>query len=156
MSQITDAEWELLKHYFGDLAYEEPHNHERYLAYIRGLQEIEAGEVEDMDDVLADMDAIIAAGEVSSREVLEQYSAGTMSACVACVKLGLRDSADLLVALGDAGLPMPQPPEAEVREQASTFARLFRENKEAKRQAALEILDRAPDALPDPGDELPE
>lgn len=156
MIEITDEEWELLKQYFGDLAYEEPHNHERYLAYIRGLQEIEAGEVEDMDDVLADMDAIIASGEITNHEVLEQYSAGKMSSRVACIKLGLRDNADLLVALGDAGLPMPQPSEAEVAEQASTFAALFRENKEAKREAALEILDRAPDVPPDPGDELPE
>lgn len=59
MSNVTDEEWKLLVQYFGDLAYEEPHNHQRWLAVIRGMQEIEAGEVEDMDDVLADMDAII-------------------------------------------------------------------------------------------------
>jgi len=59
MIEITDEEWELLKQYFGDLAYEEPHNHGRFLAAIRGLREIEAGEVEDIDDVLADMDAIV-------------------------------------------------------------------------------------------------
>lgn len=133
MSNITDEEWELLKQYYGDLAYEEPHNHQGYLAAIRGIQEIEAGEVEDIDDVIADMDAIIASGDLSNREVLEQYSAGMMSARVACAKLDLRNSADLLVALGNAGLPMPQSPEAEVKAQAVTFARLFKENKQAKR-----------------------
>jgi hypothetical protein len=35
MSAITDEEWHLLKEHFGDLAYEEPHNHRRYLTAIR-------------------------------------------------------------------------------------------------------------------------
>ncbi|MEW9616929.1 hypothetical protein AB3G45_24285 [Shinella sp. S4-D37] len=70
MIEITDEEWELLKQYFGDLAYEEPHNHGRFLAVNRGLREIEAGEVEDIDDVLADMDAIIASGDITPREAL--------------------------------------------------------------------------------------
>ena len=34
MIEITDEEWELLKQYFGDLAYEEPHNHGRFLAAL--------------------------------------------------------------------------------------------------------------------------
>lgn len=148
MSDITDAEWQLIREHFGDMAYEEPHNHQGMLKVIK-------------------------------REILERYSRGHLSARAAAGKLGLRDSADLLVALGDVGLPMPQPPAEEVRKQASTFATLFRENREARTEAAdvaeglaqldrgesvgvdvvvakaLAILDRAPDGPPDPGDELP-
>ncbi|WP_312417065.1 hypothetical protein [Shinella sp.] len=148
MSNITDAEWQLIRQNFGDLAYEEPHNHHNMLKVIK-------------------------------RELLEQYSRGKLSHRLAAEKLGLRDTADLLVALGDAGLPMPQPPEGEVKEQATTFARLFRENREARAEAKLvaedpaqldreesvdidavlakarAILDRVPDVPPDPGDDLP-
>lgn len=148
MSDITDAEWQLIREHFGDMAYEEPDNHQGMLKVIK-------------------------------REILEQYSRGHLSARAAAGKLGLQDSANLLVALGDAGLPMPQPPEEEVREQASIFATLFRENREARAKAAdvaeglaqldrgesveidvvvakaLAILDRVPGMPPDPGDELP-
>lgn len=143
MSQVTNEEWTLIRQYFGDLAYEEPHNHQRFLTAIRGIEQAKAGEVEDADEVIAEMDAIIASGDLSNREVLEQYSAGIVSARVACVKLGLRDSADLLVAPGDAGLRMPQPPEDEVRKQANTFASLFRENKQAKAAELPEAEDVA-------------
>lgn len=60
MSDITDAEWEMLKRHYGDLAYEEPHNHTRYLAAIRAEQknvaealgELDRGESVDIDDVV--------------------------------------------------------------------------------------------------------
>ncbi|HEV7246157.1 MAG TPA: hypothetical protein VGN93_04110 [Shinella sp.] len=108
MSDVSDQEWKLLRYVYGDIAYEEPHNHAAML--------------------------------VGAREsVLEEYSAGRIAARKAAEVLGLRDSADLLVVLGDAGLPMPQPPEGELREQASTFARLFRENKEAKPALSAEM-----------------
>lgn len=35
MSDITEEEWQLLREQFGDLAYEEPHNHQRFLALLR-------------------------------------------------------------------------------------------------------------------------
>ena len=35
MSDISEQEWQLLREHYGDLAYEEPHNHRRYLAAIR-------------------------------------------------------------------------------------------------------------------------
>ncbi|MCW5712810.1 hypothetical protein [Shinella sp.] len=149
MTEITDTDWQLIRSDFGDMAYEEPHNHAAMLKVARTM-------------------------------VLKQYSRGELSRHVAAEKLGLRDTADLLVALGDTGLPMPQPPEDEVKEQAATFARLFRENREARAEAkdaadslaqvdcgesvgmdvalakAQAILDRVPDGPPDPGDELPE
>jgi len=71
MSEISDEEWNLLKHYFGDLAYEEPHNHERFLAFIRGLKEIEAGEVKDFDDVITDVEASIGLGELERGESVD-------------------------------------------------------------------------------------
>lgn len=101
MSDITESDWRLIRHVFGDLAYEEPHNHADMLAAARSA-------------------------------ALTQYSEGKLSARAAAELLGLRDSADLLVALGDAGLPMPQPPADEVQEQAVTSAQLFRDNREAK------------------------
>lgn len=121
MIEITDEEWQLIRYAFGDLAYEEPHNHADMLAAARSA-------------------------------ALTQYSEGKLSARVAAELLGLRDSADLLIALGDAGLPMPQPSDEEVKEQATTFAQLFRDNREAKAAEAMAILDRVPDVPPDPGE----
>ncbi len=34
MSDIREEEWELLREQFGDLAYEEPHNHRLFLALL--------------------------------------------------------------------------------------------------------------------------
>lgn len=60
-----------------------------------------------------------------SYETLLAYSKGQLSRRDAIDRLGLRDSADLLVALGDAGLKMPMPPEQEIEEQAETFVKLW-------------------------------
>ncbi len=123
MSEITDQQWQLIRHVFGDMAYEEmPELQGRMLKYAR-------------------------------EAILKSYSSGHISGRDAADLLGLRNSAHLLVALGDAGLPMPQSSPEVVKEQASTFARLFRENKEDRKAAALEILNRAPDGPPDSGDE---
>ncbi len=54
------------------------------------------------------------------------YSKGLLSRREAIRRLGLRDSGDLLVALGDAGLPMPLPAEHEIEEQAATFVTLWK------------------------------
>lgn len=59
------------------------------------------------------------------RRVLEGYSDGRLSRADAIHRLGLRDYAELLVAIGDAELPMPLPPEAEIEEQATTFVKLW-------------------------------
>ncbi|CAN7327770.1 hypothetical protein LJR231_001788 [Phyllobacterium sp. LjRoot231] len=60
------------------------------------------------------------------RDALTAYSKGLLSRREAIRRLGLRDSADLLVALGDANLPMPLPPEHEIASQAATFVKLWR------------------------------
>lgn len=54
------------------------------------------------------------------------YSKGLLSRREAIRRLGLRDSGDLLVALGDAGLPMPIPPAQDIEEQAATFVTLWK------------------------------
>lgn len=56
-------------------------------------------------------------------DVLAAYSRGLLSRRETLQQTGLRDSADLLVALGDAGLPLP--PSGDIDRQAATFARLW-------------------------------
>jgi hypothetical protein len=56
------------------------------------------------------------------------YSKGHLARTAAIRLLGLRDYAALLVALGDADLPMPQPAPHEVENQAVTFAKLWRQS----------------------------
>lgn len=64
--------------------------------------------------------------EISDEDPLLAYSKGLLSRREAVRRLGLRDYADLLVALGDADLPMPLPPAHEIENQAATFAKLWR------------------------------
>ncbi|AJC79807.1 hypothetical protein IE4803_CH02618 [Rhizobium etli bv. phaseoli str. IE4803] len=59
-------------------------------------------------------------------DVLKAYSEGLVSQREAIRRLKLRDNAELLVALGEGGLSLPMPPENEIREQAETFAKLWR------------------------------
>ncbi|MFP5075961.1 hypothetical protein ACLE20_01500 [Rhizobium sp. YIM 134829] len=63
---------------------------------------------------------------VSDEDPLLAYSKGLLSRQEAVRRLGLRDYADLLVALGDADLPMPLPSRQEIEHQASTFAELWK------------------------------
>lgn len=58
---------------------------------------------------------------------LQAYSEGRLSRADAIRELGLRGHVELLVALGDAGLPMPMPPAHEVDNQAVTFAKVWKE-----------------------------
>ncbi|MFN3506592.1 MAG: hypothetical protein ACK4ZU_03885 [Allorhizobium sp.] len=44
MNDITEEEWQLLREQFGDLAYEEPHNHHRFLSLLRDRREDEEDE----------------------------------------------------------------------------------------------------------------
>lgn len=57
--------------------------------------------------------------------VLEAFSNGLISRREAIEALKLRDYAQLLVAQGDANLPMPLPPEEDIEEQAQTLVRLL-------------------------------
>lgn len=54
------------------------------------------------------------------------YSRGLLSREHAIRQTGLRDYAELLVALGDAGLSLPLPPEDEIDRQAADFVKLWK------------------------------
>lgn len=56
------------------------------------------------------------------------YSQGRLARNEAIQLLGLRDYAELLLALGDADLPMPLPPPHEVENQSVTFAKLWKQS----------------------------
>jgi plasmid stability protein len=56
---------------------------------------------------------------------LVSYSRGLLARDEAIRLLGLRDYTELLVALGDADLPMPLSPAHEVENQAATFVKLW-------------------------------
>lgn len=58
-------------------------------------------------------------------EPLVRFSRGEISRQEACEALGLRDYAQLLVALGAANLALPQRPDAEVEAMADTFVRIW-------------------------------
>lgn len=60
------------------------------------------------------------------RRAFEGYSEGRLSREDAIQRLGLRDYAELLVALGDAGLSMPIASEAEIEAQVETFVNLLK------------------------------
>lgn len=141
MSDISEKEWQRIRKHSGDLAYEHAEMHKMMLELLAA---------DDLDKALK-----TATDELRTnfkRSVLGAYADGRLSQRQAIDALDLRDSAELLVALGDAGLPMPQPSATEVREQAETVARFFLENRQAKVSEALEILSRAPDVPADPDD----
>jgi len=62
----------------------------------------------------------------TGQDVLAAFSQGRMSKEKAVAALGLRDYAELLVMLGDAGMPLPTLPADEIEAQATLFARLWR------------------------------
>ena len=64
-------------------------------------------------------------GDVVAADPLVSYSRGLLARDETIRLLGLRDYAELLVALGDADLPMPLPPPHEVENQATTFVKLW-------------------------------
>jgi plasmid stability protein len=73
------------------------------------------------------LEAITAKGERVADDALLAYSQGKLGRDDAIDLLGLRDYAALLVALGDADLPMPLPPAHEVENQVATFLRIWKQ-----------------------------
>ena len=69
----------------------------------------------------------VPAGSKISDDSLLAYSQGRLARNEAIRLLGLRDYAELLVALGDADLPMPLPAHQEIERQVATFAKLWQE-----------------------------
>lgn len=65
-------------------------------------------------------------GDFCKEKDLLAYSQGLLGRREALDRLGLRDSTDLLVALGDADLPLPSTPPHIIENQAATFAKIWR------------------------------
>lgn len=59
---------------------------------------------------------------------LVRFSRGQITRQVAIEQLHVRDFAELLVALGDADLPMPTPSEAQIEREVETFRMLINGN----------------------------
>jgi len=57
---------------------------------------------------------------------LVRYSRGQISRQVAIQRLKVRDYATLLVALGDADLPMPIPSDEQIKKEVETFRMMMR------------------------------
>ncbi|MBI5129106.1 MAG: hypothetical protein HZA66_06670 [Rhodopseudomonas palustris] len=79
--------------------------------------------------IRAHLEAITSSGETrAADDPLLAYAQGQLSRTEAIRLLGLRDYAELLVALGDADLPMPSAPPHDIENQATTFAKLWRQS----------------------------
>ena len=64
----------------------------------------------------------------AAEDPLMAFSQGRMTKEQAVKDLGLRDYAELLVRLGEADLPLPGLPAHEIQNQATTFARIWRQS----------------------------
>ena len=58
-------------------------------------------------------------------DTLKAYAKGRIGRDEATRRVGVRDYADLLVVLGDAGLTPPRPPEHQIEKEADTFVRVW-------------------------------
>lgn len=75
--------------------------------------------------VRSHLQAITAEPEHPMEDALHAYATGMIRRDEAIRRAGVRDYADLLVALGDAGLAPPRPPEHQIENEATTFARIW-------------------------------
>lgn len=74
------------------------------------------------------LEAVTSSGENPiADDALLAYSQGQLARGEAIRMLGLRDYAELLVALGDADLPLPLAPPHEIENQAAIFAKLWKQ-----------------------------
>ena len=71
------------------------------------------------------LEAITAEPDRPAEDPLHAYAAGVIALDETIRRTGVRDYADLLVALGDAGLSPPRPPEHQIENEAATFARIW-------------------------------
>lgn len=78
--------------------------------------------------IRAHLEAITDPARSEPPEALEAYSKGLLDRDDAIRALGLRDHADLLVAMGQAGLSMPMPPPNVVDNQAANFERIWKQS----------------------------
>ncbi|HBF30622.1 MAG TPA: hypothetical protein DDW73_13515 [Rhizobium sp.] len=64
--------------------------------------------------------------QLSDTHPLTLYSRGQISSAVAVHSLKIRDHASLLVYVGDAGLQIPMPSDAEIDRQVESFRTIWR------------------------------
>lgn len=76
--------------------------------------------------VRAHLEAVVGVSGETVLDPLMLYSKGELSRDDAIRMLGLRDHAELLMALGDADLPMPMSPPHEIENQAIAFEHVWR------------------------------
>jgi len=76
--------------------------------------------------VRAHLEAVTAEPERLAEGPLQDYSEGVIGREEAIRRAGVRDYAELLVALGDAGLVPPRLSEHEIENEAVTFARIWK------------------------------
>ena len=75
--------------------------------------------------VRSHLEAITAEPHRPAEDPLNAFADGLIGRGEAIRRAGVRDYADLLVALGDAGLSPPRPPEHQIENEATTFARIW-------------------------------
>lgn len=73
------------------------------------------------------LEAITTKPDQEDTSALDLYASGRITERDACRRLGLRDGAELLLALSKAGLQMPLPPMHILEQQADDFARLWKD-----------------------------
>ena len=71
------------------------------------------------------LEAVTAEPDRTEEDTLQAYATGMIARDEAIRRTGVRDYADLLVALGNAGLSPPRPPEHQIENEAATFARIW-------------------------------
>jgi plasmid stability protein len=77
--------------------------------------------------VRSHLEAVVGTQELQPfPDALMAYSNGKLSREDAIRQLGLRDYSELLIALGDADLPIPMAPQHEIEDQAALLERLWR------------------------------
>ena len=71
------------------------------------------------------LEAVTAEPDPPLEGPLQSYAAGLIGRDEAIRRTGVRDYAELLVALGDMRLSPPRPPEHRIENEAATFARIW-------------------------------
>ena len=71
------------------------------------------------------LEAVTAEPDRTAEDTLQAYAKGMIGRDEAIRRTDVRDYADLLVALGNAGLSPPRPPQHQIENEAATFARIW-------------------------------
>lgn len=78
---------------------------------------------------------VIEKNSAEKDDPLVMFSRGLLTKRDAIKACGLRDYAALLIALGDANLPLPSLPKEEIERQALLFAQIWKQSKKQGRRS---------------------